>query len=229
MNKLENTQKKITGFEFIKSYPMLSRLPISSKQKDIIELILSYQHNGREFYMNYSDIAEIVYMKNSNVVKVNISALNKLGYISTVNTKNYNGKNGGSSTSIKVNEDYIIELITKTLTDTLNIVSNEVKVEEAIDTPIQVEEELKTEIVEDIKQKINESPSNNKKEALKEKFNEIFNETDNLKLVHLYKLAGTKLKYIVLKKQIEIIKGITKNDFETFYNRLQEIKPLIKN
>jgi DNA-binding Lrp family transcriptional regulator len=208
---------------------MLNRLNISDVQKSFIELVLSFQHKDLEFYMEYSDIAELIGIKTQSVSNL-VKKLKSNNFITTKKKSFHkNNKFIGSKSLIKVNEDYIIELITKTLTDTPNIVSNEVKVEEVIDTPIQVKEELKTEIVEDIKQKINESPSNNKKEALKEKFNEIFNSTDNLKLEHFHKLTSNKFKYTVPLELIKIMKGITKNDFETFYNRLQEAKPLIKN
>jgi len=58
MNKFEELQSTIlTGTQFIKSYPMLNSINITPSEKEFIELVLSYQNNGQEFFMEYSDIA----------------------------------------------------------------------------------------------------------------------------------------------------------------------------
>lgn len=128
MNKFETYQQKLNGIQFIKSYPFLSKLPITILQKDLIELVLSFQNNNKKFEMSYSSISEILSSKNKEVIKVNISQLKKLNFIKTINTKNYNGVNGGSSTSIIVDEDYIINYINTnneiTTSNELSIQSN---------------------------------------------------------------------------------------------------------
>lgn len=132
MNTLEKLQNESNGFEFIKSYPILDRLKLSKLQTRIIELVLSYQTNNNEFYMSYNNIAEILSCKRQSI-KDTIIKLKKLGYISTVNSSNYNGTKGGSSTTITVNLDFIVNKITN---------------KEVIET-VEVAEEPSNEVIED--------------------------------------------------------------------------------
>lgn len=96
---------------FIMSFPPLSKLPINSSEKSLIELVLSYTDNKQLFYMNYKDIAPYVGFSKPQSVKNLICNLRKKGYISSKQSHNYNGSTGGSSTSIVVNEDFINRLL----------------------------------------------------------------------------------------------------------------------
>lgn len=96
---------------FIMSFPPLSKLPINSSEKSLIELVLSYTDNKQLFYMNYKDIAPYIGFSKPQSVKNLIYNLRKKGYISSKQSHNYNGSTGGSSTSIVVNEDFINQLL----------------------------------------------------------------------------------------------------------------------
>jgi hypothetical protein len=110
LNKLEQFQKEDTGFEFIKSYPILNKVFSKHSEVKLIELILSYQDNDKEFYMGYGNIGEILSLKTQSVKDI-VCRLNKRGIITSTNSKNYNGINGGSSSTLYVNLDVIINLI----------------------------------------------------------------------------------------------------------------------
>lgn len=111
LNKLEKIQSETNTIEFIKSYPILKRIFKSQLEKEVIELVLSFQHNNKQFHMNYENIALILNSKTQTIRNV-INKLSKLKYITTYNTSNYNGKNGGSSSRLSVNIDLIIKNIT---------------------------------------------------------------------------------------------------------------------
>ncbi|MEC4005517.1 hypothetical protein OX283_012675 [Flavobacterium sp. SUN052] len=92
---------------FVKSFPQLSKLPITISEKSLIELVLSYTDNGQLFYMNYKDIAPYIGFSKPQSVKNLVHTLRKKGYITSKQSHNFNGSTGGSSTSIVVNEDFI--------------------------------------------------------------------------------------------------------------------------
>ncbi|MFT3793289.1 hypothetical protein [Flavobacterium sp.] len=96
---------------FIKSLPHLTRLDLTANEIKIIELVLSYTRNGQDFYMNHKTLADYLVLGNtkSKAKSVGniIAKLRKKCYIETVTTHNYNGKNGGSSTTITVNETFL--------------------------------------------------------------------------------------------------------------------------
>lgn len=96
---------------FIKSIPHLTRLDLTANEIKLIELVLSFTRNGNEFYMNYADIAKYLYLGDTKtkakvVGNIVLSAKAK-GYIITDTTHNFNGKNGGSSANLKVNEAFL--------------------------------------------------------------------------------------------------------------------------
>ena len=153
MKELELLQNEETGIRYIKSYPILKKLNLSPLKIDIIQLILSYQSNNQKFYMDYGKIADILSSTRNSITK-NISELNVSNYIETIHSSNFNGKNGGSSTTIKVNMDYILQLLTpnikpnevKTKNDT-NIPQEEIKV--VTEEKIELEQEYKITIAYD--------------------------------------------------------------------------------
>jgi hypothetical protein len=106
--KLEKLQKEINKIGFIKSYPILGKLDITPLDRLLIELVLSYQDNKQELYMNYRKVAETLCVGRQSI-KNSVCRLKKKGYIITDNTTNYNGSTGGSSTKLFTNLDKIIE------------------------------------------------------------------------------------------------------------------------
>lgn len=70
-----------------------------------------YEKKKQTFYMNHSEIAEYLVVRDTltkaKSVGNIIGKLKKKGYIDTVTTPNFNGQNGGSSTTITVNETFL--------------------------------------------------------------------------------------------------------------------------
>ena len=151
MKKLELLQKEKLGIGYIKSYPILKQLPnIQNLEIDILQLVLSFTDNNQDFHMNYSKIS-LILSSTEGTIKNTISKLKKKDYIQTKHTSNYNGKDGGSSTSIKVNMDYIIKLLTqdnsnevKTKSDT-NIPQEEIKPLKSNKNEMEKQVEMKVE------------------------------------------------------------------------------------
>jgi hypothetical protein len=139
MKELELLQQEENNIRYIKSYPILKKLKLSPLKIELLQLILSYQSNGQIFHMGYDRIAEILYSTQNTITKI-ISELNKENYIQTKNKSNFNGEKGGSKTYIKVNMDYIIELLTP------KVNSNEVKTKSDNNIP-----QKKNNVLEEIK------------------------------------------------------------------------------
>lgn len=97
--------------DFIKSLPHLTWLKLSANEKLIIELILSFKRQGNDFFMNHATVAEYLVLGNTKTKAKSvgniISKLKKKGYITTSQSHNYNGKNGGSSSTIVVDEVFL--------------------------------------------------------------------------------------------------------------------------
>ena len=110
--------KSLNDFNFIKSYPVLRKLPITKLDKELIELVLSYQANNLTFFMKYTSIAQELCVKYQSVKNI-ISKLKKLGYLITNHSSHYNGIQGGSSTTLSVNT-YLIEQQLEQLNLTVN-------------------------------------------------------------------------------------------------------------
>jgi predicted transcriptional regulator len=143
MNKLETLQQEELGFNYIKSYPILRKLFKAQLQISVLELILSYTTNNRNFFMTYDGIADILSSKEQSI-RNTIKTLSKAGYITTLNTKNYStstGK-GGSSTTIDVNIDLIISTIKSLDTNTTPI--KEIVTTQETSTDTEVEKDIST-------------------------------------------------------------------------------------
>ena len=115
IGKMEKFQSEVNKIGFIKSYPFLNFLDITFKQRELVELILSYQENGKSFYLNHTDIASILGAEKQSI-KNAISILKNKKYITTNVTSNYNGNGGGSSSTIFVDIDLIIYKVKSRLT-----------------------------------------------------------------------------------------------------------------
>ena len=111
ISKMEFTSLKQMYNNNIQSFPELTHLDLSANQIKLIELVLSYTRKGKNFYMNHTAIADrLVIKKTDNRAKTVgniIGQLKKKGYITTIQTFNYNGKNGGSSVTLTVDEVYL--------------------------------------------------------------------------------------------------------------------------
>jgi len=96
---------------FIKSLPHLTRLDLTGNEIKIIELVLSFTQNGLNFYMNHAAIADYLVLKDTKTKAKSvgniIGCLKRKGYISSTQSFNFNGKNGGSSATIIVNEAFL--------------------------------------------------------------------------------------------------------------------------
>jgi DNA-binding CsgD family transcriptional regulator len=113
MNKLETLQQKANGIIFIKAYPILNKIEnLNNTEKQLIELVLSYQDNKQIFKMSYKRIAELLNIKLQSVKNL-VSNLKLKNILITNHKSNFNGVDGGSSTELSVDVDYIISLIEK--------------------------------------------------------------------------------------------------------------------
>jgi len=161
IGKMEKFQSEVNKIGFIKSYPFLNFLDITFKQRELVELILSYQENGKSFYLNHTDIASILGAEKQSI-KNAISILKNKKYITTNVTSNYNGNGGGSSSTIFVDIDLIIykvksrltleEVVINTTASTQPIVEEIVEpiVEESLNFKTETETEEPEESIEDI-------------------------------------------------------------------------------
>ena len=98
--------KTLNELNFVKSYKEFRKLPITRTEKELLELVLSYQTKGQQFYMNYSSIAEELDLKTQSIKNM-ICNLKKLKFLFTENSSNFNGINGGSTTKLRVNVSLI--------------------------------------------------------------------------------------------------------------------------
>lgn len=223
MNKLEQLQQEKTGIKSIKSYPMLNSITLfTPNDKNLIELVLSYQCNEQEFNMSYNKVCEILNIKEQTMKNI-VAKLKKNNIIITDHKSNFNGINGGSSTALKINIDNLINLCN-------GITSTENKTTESTISTKEIVEDQKEEIVSEIED--NEVlkpvfPTNNKKEDMRIKF-EV-----KMKYAKDYPITPATFhnltnSYFKDKLSIENFYGLTSNDFEGFWNRTQELKEKLK-
>lgn len=108
---------------FIKSLPHLTWLDLTANEKLLIELVLSFTHKELPFYMNHSLIADYLALKDTKnkakTVGNIIRELLKKGYLTKQQTFNYNGKKGGSSVTLLVDEVYLEERLHDVFNPTL--------------------------------------------------------------------------------------------------------------
>jgi hypothetical protein len=113
MNALESLQQKTNGIISIKSYPILTKITtLRLIDIKLIELALSYQDDNKTLSMRYKTIGAILNTTNQNVKNI-IVRLKKTGIVVTDHKSNYNGVDGGgSSTKIKIDIDKLLSLLT---------------------------------------------------------------------------------------------------------------------
>jgi hypothetical protein len=148
MNKLESLQKETNGIIFIKSYPILNCFKPAEKQ--LIELVLSYQENDKQFNMKYESIATLLKI-NKQSVKDYVCRLKKSGLMVTDHKSNYNGTSGGSHTSLEVDMDKLISYIKNKISGAGETTKEPIKSESTslppIEVHIQPEENERVEII----------------------------------------------------------------------------------
>lgn len=131
--------KKEFESNYIKSLPVFTHLNLTANEIKLIELVHSYQRERKTFYMNHEDIADYLVINRGKtkrkVVGNIIGTVKRKGYITTITTHNFNGKNGGSSTTIEVNEAFLESELHKIFnqkeetTETISLSNQEAKSE----------------------------------------------------------------------------------------------------
>ena len=254
ISKAEKLQSEINKIGYIKSYPFFNCLDITFKQRELLELVLSYQDNDKSFFMNYKDIASILGAEKQSITNA-VSKLKSKNYISTNVTSNYKGDGlgGGSSSTIFVNIDFIISKVKDILSlnaEKLKVkkeAPKKVKVETKVITPIKEEEVIEEVIEEPIqvvipkpivvkKQIINQEDERTLKEIMEDKFKRNFkfplNSQQREMHVNEFNLL-TKNKFqekMSFPEISELVKTINNKDFDLFWNTIQELKnKIIKN
>jgi DNA-binding transcriptional regulator YhcF (GntR family) len=109
---MENTItaiERLNKIQFIKSYPIFRQLPLQLNQIQLIELVLSYQLENKQCYLNRKEIATFLKL-NGRTTDNLVLQLKKAGYITTKQTYNTT-KTGGSSSSIWVNLEFIFDIL----------------------------------------------------------------------------------------------------------------------
>lgn len=134
--------EKLNKTNYIKSYPIFKKLPLSNTQLNLIELVLSYQIANKQCYLNRKDIADYLNLKNAKTADNLILILKKAGYISTNqkhNLKINSGiMSGGSSSTITVNLQFIFDILeNKTTNEIASVIA-------PIETVIEVIQEEET-------------------------------------------------------------------------------------
>lgn len=115
---LEKANRGFQKIDFIKSYPVLRSTNLLPKEIMLLELVLSFQSDKKEFQMSYNKIATytgigIKAKDKVNAVSKVVSKLNKLGHLITDNTPNVKGEKiyGGSKTTLAIDINELLEYI----------------------------------------------------------------------------------------------------------------------
>ena len=136
--------------DYIKSLPHLTWLDLTANEKLLIELVLSYRRSGLNFYMNHVDIADRLVLKDTKTKAKSVGniirQLQKKGYMTKVQTFNYNGKNGGSSVTLTVDETYLEQQLHAAFNPVSQVAENPPQAAPILELE-PVETQLKTEVL----------------------------------------------------------------------------------
>lgn len=107
--KFKKLNKEVIKTEFHQSYYWLNGILSNGNDKDIIQLVSSFQSSNKKFYMTSDKIAQMLHRSESTIAK-RIGILEEMGYLKRV-TKPVDGKGekGGRIRTLKVNEDKMIQ------------------------------------------------------------------------------------------------------------------------
>jgi hypothetical protein len=208
LNKLEKLQQKSTGIIFIKSYPVLNNIKsFTPTDRGLIELVMSYQDNDQPFKMSYAKICEVLVIKMQTLKNV-VLKLKDLGILVTDHKSNFNGINGGSSTALAINIDKLTSMLEVALEYPQS--TNE---PEVIKEPIKQQEPIKV-------------SNDSKKEAMRIKFESKMKYSKDAPIspADFHNLTGDYFMNKFSVKDIHKFMGLKSNDFESFWNRVQELK-----
>lgn len=108
--KFKELNKEVIKTDFHQSYYWLNGILSNGNDKDIIQLVLSFQSSNKKFYMTSDKIAQMLHRSESTIAK-RIGILEEMGYLER-NTKPVDGKGekGGKIRTLKVNEDKMIQV-----------------------------------------------------------------------------------------------------------------------
>lgn len=109
---MENTTtpiERLNKLNYIKSYPIFNKLPLTLTEIKLIELILSFQIEDKKCLFNRKEIGYFLKVTDKTTNNL-VLKLKKLNYITTKQTHNTT-KTGGSSSSIWVNLDFIFDIL----------------------------------------------------------------------------------------------------------------------
>ena len=206
MKNFTNKLRTYNNDKFIPSYTFLNKSfpPMETK---LIELILSFEDKGNEFYMNHKMIGELLNITPRYVKKL-VKTLKDVGCLSTVVTPNIKVDDnkvsfGGRKSNIKINEDNIIR-ICEGKSPILELDQQEVKKEvmtpqkvDAVNKPVITANNAEIEITPPVADKKEITPKEQPKESLEE-----FKKT-----LESYKPDVNPLKKYISDNADSIIKG----------------------
>jgi hypothetical protein len=222
MNKLEQLQQKSTGIIFIKSYPVLNHInSLTPTDKNLIELVLSYQENNQIFKMKYEKTCSVLNIK-LQTLKNTVKKLKDSKILITKHQSNYNGTNGGSSTELSIDMDYLIQLVEKSIQ-----YPQSDKEPEIIKQPsIEIKEVSNQRVVDK-----NEIKKQNLKKVFEDRYKFINRNAGSISISPADFHSLTK-NYFLDKFEIKDFSkftGLMSNDFDAFWERVQELKEEIDN
>ena len=208
LNKLEELQQKSTGIIFIKSYPVLNNLKnLTPTDRGLIELVMSYQDNDQPFHMSYDKICKVLVIKMQTLKNV-VLKLKDLGILVTEHKSNFNGINGGSSTGLSIDMDKLLSMLNTALS-----YPQSTKAPEVVKEPIKQQEPIKV-------------TNDSKKEAMRVKFESKMKYSKDAPIspAEFHSLTGDYFMKKFNIKDINKFMGLKSNDFEGFWNRVQQLK-----
>ncbi|MDQ8012958.1 MAG: hypothetical protein REI96_10950 [Flavobacterium nitrogenifigens] len=226
LTKLEQLQQQHNGIRFIRSYPILNYIKtLSPTDRQLIELVLSYQDNGQPFQMKYETIADILNIS-YQTVKNRVTKLSKENIIITNHKSNFNGVDGGSSTKLSVDLDVLITMIetpaeSKPASTTEHTQKPETILVAEFEQPITAEIKEPTKKPEEVK-KVQTDP---KKALMLERYKSKFYYSkagDTMTPADFHSL--TDRRFMDLPKVTSRVIGLPADNFDVFWSKVQELK-----
>ncbi|MFB9079455.1 hypothetical protein ACFFLS_06175 [Flavobacterium procerum] len=226
LTKLEQLQQQHNGIRFIRSYPILNYIKtLSPTDRQLIELILSYQDNGKPFQMKYETIADILNIS-YQTVKNRVTKLSKEKIIITNHKSNFNGVDGGSSTKLSVDLDVLIAMI-KTPAESKPASTTE-HTQEPDSIPIVVIEQstpAETQELTKEPEKVEIAQTDPKKTLMFERYKSKFYYSkagDTMTPADFHSL--TDRRFMDLPKVTSRVMGLPADNFDAFWSKVQELK-----
>lgn len=231
--RLELLQEETDKRQFIKSYPVLNKITqISPTDKQLIELVLSYQDNEQPFKMGFGSIADLLGVSDKTVSNI-VLKLSGIGIVLTNHKKNnvVDGVGRGSSTDLTIDLDRVVELLKSPAepkaprkTRTKKPASTTEPIQEPEPAPaVEVEKPAPTP-AEPI-EPVTPAPTNQKKALMIERYKAKFRYSkagNTMTPAEFHSLTDNR--FIVLPRVTSRLLSLPADNFDVFWDKVQELK-----